>query len=130
MHTIASTVTEVFAGGTLTCLHPLVVAIRMVTILPDIHEVILIDVALIVVGTNAGTSSDGTISHHRTYGNACLTREKTGTRLAFVIAKESLTAIINLDTTFFTRLFQILKYPSKLSASSSDQGLHDLQERQ
>ena len=88
--------------------------IGVVTVFPYFHEVVLIDIALIIVGTDTGTSSNRAISHHRTYRDTSLTREETGTHLAFIIAKEPLTSIIHLDATFLSRLLQILKNATKL----------------
>lgn len=45
MHTAALAVSEVFTLGTLTLPHPFTVAVRQETVLPDVHEIILIDVA-------------------------------------------------------------------------------------
>ena len=55
MHTAALTVSEISALGTLALPHPFTVTVRQETLLPDIHEIILIDIALMIVGTDAGT---------------------------------------------------------------------------
>lgn len=55
MHTTALAVSEVSALGTLTLPHPFTVAVRLETVLPDVHEIILVDIALMIVGTDAGT---------------------------------------------------------------------------
>lgn len=55
MHTAALTVSEVSALGTLPLPHPFTVTVRQETLLPDIHKIILIDIALMIVGTDAGT---------------------------------------------------------------------------
>ena len=67
MHTVTLTITEILTLGTFILLHPLAMAIGMIAILPDIHEIILVDVSLIIVCTDAGTGSDGTVGHHRTH---------------------------------------------------------------
>lgn len=51
MHTTALAVSEVSALGTLTLPHPFTVTVRQETVLPDIHEIILVDIALMIVGT-------------------------------------------------------------------------------
>ena len=76
VHAIPLTVTEVFAGGTLARLHPFAMTIGMVTVFPDIHEIVLIDIPLMIVGTDAGTGSNGAIGHHGTNGDTRLTREQ------------------------------------------------------
>lgn len=55
MHTATLAVSEVSALGTLTLPHPFTVTVRKETVLPDIHEIILVDIALMIVGTDAGT---------------------------------------------------------------------------
>lgn len=55
MHAATLAVSEVSALGTLALPHPFTVAVRQETLLPDIHEIILIDIALMIVGTDAGT---------------------------------------------------------------------------
>lgn len=55
MHTAALAVSEVSALGTLALPHPFTVAVGLETVLPDVHEIILVDIALMIVGTDAGT---------------------------------------------------------------------------
>ena len=73
VHAVALTVAPVAAVGTVVLLHPLAIAIRMVAVFPDVHEVILVDIPLMVVGADAGTGADCAVGHHRAYGDACLT---------------------------------------------------------
>ena len=55
MHTATLTVSEVFTLGTLALPHPFTVAVGLETVLPNVHEIILVDIALMIVGTDAGT---------------------------------------------------------------------------
>ena len=64
MHAIALTISEITAKGTLVLLHPTTVTIQHITVLPHLHEVILVYVTLIVVGTDAGAGSNGAVGHH------------------------------------------------------------------
>ena len=119
MHTVTLTVTEIAARGTIVLLHPLTVAILLVTALPYIHEVILIDIALIVVGSDAGTGSDGTVGHHGAHADTRLTGEETVTHLALVVAEESFAAIVSPNAPFLAHLFNIVKDPTELFSRQS-----------
>ena len=73
VHPVASAVAEILTRSALTCFHPFAVAIGEVASLPYLHEVVLIDIPLMVVGTDAGTGADCAVGHHRAYGDASLT---------------------------------------------------------
>ena len=108
MHAVALTITEILTIGTFVAFHPTAVAIQHVTVLPDIHEVVLVNIPLVVVGTDTGTGSDGTVGHHGAHADTCLTGEETVAHLTFIIAEETLTAIVCPDATLFAYLFNIL----------------------
>ena len=93
MHAVTLTVAEIAARGAIVLLHPLTVAILLVTVLPHVHKVILIDIALIVVGSDAGTGCDGTVGHHGTYADSSLTGEETVTHLTLIVAEETFAAV-------------------------------------
>ena len=73
VHAAATAVTEKLAVGTFARTHPLSVTIRGEALFPDVHEVIAVDVALMVVGADAGAGRDATVHKHRAYGDARLT---------------------------------------------------------
>ena len=54
MHAPTLAVAEHLAVATLALFHPLAVAIRFEAILPHIPEILLVDVALVVLATDAG----------------------------------------------------------------------------
>ena len=113
MHAITLTIAEVFALGTFVFLHPLAVAIGMIAILPHFHEVVFVDVSLIIDCPDAGTGSDRTVGHYRPYRHTSLTGEETTAHLTFVIAKKALTTIVCTDTSFLTYLFNIVEDPTE-----------------
>ena len=63
MHAVASTVAEVLTLGAFVLLHPFAVAIGVIAVFPDFHEVVFVDVALIIVGADAGTGSNRAVGH-------------------------------------------------------------------
>lgn len=75
VHPVATTIAEVPAVGTLASTHPLTVAVGSIAVLPHLHEVILIDVPLGIVGPDAGTGGNGTVGHDGADGDASLTGE-------------------------------------------------------
>ena len=64
MHAVALTIAEILAISAFASAHPLTVAIGGITILPDFHEVVLVDISLIVICTDAGTGSNRAIGHY------------------------------------------------------------------
>ena len=123
MHAVALTVTEVFAVGTLVTTHPFTIAVQHIAVLPYIHEVILIDVALIVVCADAGTGSDGTVGHHGAHADAGLTGEETVAHLAFVVAEKTLTAVVCPNATLLAYLFNIFEHSSELLIREPHHGI-------
>ena len=114
MHAVTLTITEIAALGALVFLHPFAVAIFLVTVLPHVHEVVLVDVPLIIVCTDAGTGGNGAVSHHGADADTCLTGEKPVAHLALIVAEKTLTAIVCTDATFLTYLFNIVKDTTEL----------------
>ena len=55
VHTVSPAIAEVLARGAFACPHPFTVAVRVETVFPYVHKVVLVDVALMIVGTDAGT---------------------------------------------------------------------------
>ena len=86
----------------------------MVTVLPHVHKVILIDIALIVVGSDAGTGCDGTVGHHGTHADSSLTGEETVTHLTLVVTEESFAAVVSPNAPFLTYLFDKVEHTSEL----------------
>ena len=54
VHAAAQAVFEILARGACSGAHPFPVAVGLEAPLPDIHQVVPVDVALVVVGADAG----------------------------------------------------------------------------
>lgn len=76
VHSVSLTIPPVFASGALVAAHPFAVAVRSEPVFPDIDEVVLVDIALTVVGTDAGTGGDASVSENRPYADSGLTIEE------------------------------------------------------
>ena len=61
--------------------------------LPHFHKIILVDVALMIIGTDAGTGRDGAIHQNGTNCYASLAWIEMIADIALVIAHEALTAV-------------------------------------
>ena len=104
MHPVSPAIAEILAIGTIAFPHPFPIPIRLITAFPHLHEIVLIDVSLVEIRTDAGTSRNGTVYQYGTYRYPCLTCKEMISHLAFLIAKESFATIIQADTAFLSRL--------------------------
>ena len=85
MHTSTSAVTPVSASSTIVVFHPVAIAIRGIAVFPYIHKIVIIDVSLVIVGTNTGTGTNSTICHDRANSNTCLTAKETISNLTLIV---------------------------------------------
>ena len=113
MHAVTLTVTEILTFGTFTIPHPFTMTVGRIAVLPHLHEVILINIPLVIVGTDTGTGSDGAVGHHRAHRHTSLTGEEATARLTLVVAEEALTAIVCLDAPLFANHLDEIKHPTE-----------------
>ena len=97
VHAAAPAEAEVLALCALVLLHPLAVAVGSEALLPDIHEVILVNIALVIVGTDAGAGRDGAVGEDGAYADTRLAEEEMVAHIALVVAEKALTAIADVD---------------------------------
>ncbi len=64
MESVALAVAPHFAMGALVGLHPFAVAIFLVAVLPDFPEAVLVDIALMIVASDAEAARDGAVGEH------------------------------------------------------------------
>ena len=114
VHTIPLTVSPIATILTFTFPHPFTVTIGHIAVLPHFHKVVLIDIALMIVGTDTGTGSDGAVCHHRTYRHPRLTVEEQLTDLTLITSEEALTAIGNMNPSLLASLTDEIKHPTIL----------------
>ena len=74
--------------------HPRTVAKHLEPLLPHLPEIVTIDVALMIVGTDTGTRRDGAIDEHRGHRDARIAMIEMWTHLPFVLTQEALTTIV------------------------------------
>lgn len=100
VHAVTLTVAKKGTVGTHTFFHPATIAEELETVLPHIHEVILVDVALVVVGTNAGTGGDRAVRQNGGDTDAGVAGIEAIAHLALVTAKEAFTAVADEQFAF------------------------------
>ena len=61
VHAVAAAVAEPFAVGAFILAHPLTVTIRTKLIFPDIHEIILVDISLMIIRSDARACGNRTV---------------------------------------------------------------------
>lgn len=90
---VAVAVAEETARGAVVGAFPFIGAVGLVAVLPDIPELVLVDVALMVAGTDASTGGNGAVGHDRAHGDSSLTEEGEVAHLAFIVAYKSRTSV-------------------------------------
>ena len=91
VHGAALAVAPGFAVAALVCLHPAAVAVGLEAVLPDIPEIILVDVALVVVAAYAQAAGYGAVAKDGCYAYARYAVEQMVTYQALVAAHKALT---------------------------------------
>ena len=97
VHAVSSAVAKVLARGALACPHPFTVAVGVETVFPYVHKVVLVDVALMIVGTDAGARRNRPVYQYRADGDARLAIEQMVAYIAFVVAQESFASVADMD---------------------------------
>lgn len=85
MHTIAVAVAEELAVGAIAGLHPAAVAVDLETVCPHVVEIVVVYIALIIVGSDAGARADGAVDKHRRYIYAGVALEEVVAHVALVV---------------------------------------------
>ncbi len=76
---------------------PVAVAHHLVAVLPHVPEVVLVDVALDVVATQARTCRDAAVAKHGTDVHAGTAEERVVAGVLLVTAEESFAAVVHVD---------------------------------
>lgn len=114
MHAVALAISEILAFGTVARTHPFAIAIGVELVFPHLHEVVFVDVPLMIVGADAGAGRDGAVYQHGTHCDACLTSVEMVAHFTLVVAKEALAAIIQTDASFASGGSDELRHASEI----------------
>ena len=110
MHSAALAVPEKIAVGADAGLCPVAVAEFLETVVPDVHEIVCVDVALTEICPNARTCRNVAIAHHRCHRNPRLAGVEKIAHIALVTSEKPLatvTHVFALGTAFFDEIHQL-----------------------
>ncbi len=114
VHAVATAVSEDFAVGARTCTHPFTLTIAVEAICPYVHEIILINITLVEVGTYARASRYASIAEHRSYGDARIATEETVAYHRLVVAQKALASVACLDLALLPGVFDKFHHLAEL----------------
>ena len=97
VQTGAFAVAPVLAGLAIADLCPAAVPHHLVTVLPHVPDVILVDVPLNVIPTQAGAGRNASVAKHRRHVHTGPTEERVIAGFLLVAAKKALAAVIHID---------------------------------
>ena len=123
MHAVTLTVAEVATVGAIARLHPFPMAVGRVAVLPYVHKVVFVDVALMIVGTDAGTRPNRAVGQHAAHRDACLAGEEQVAHFALVVAQEALATVVYADFSLCARSLDIIKHAPELFVCESHHGV-------
>ena len=122
VHAIAQAIAPHLAIGALVRLHPFPVAIDLELVLPHVPETVLVDIALVVVTSNAEAARDGAVGQHRGHVDACTARIVMIAHITLILAKEAIATVVGADLAFQPRLFDELHHHHKLLVTELEVG--------
>lgn len=79
--------------GTHTFFHPATISEGLEAVLPHVHEVVAVDIALMVIGTNAGTGGDRAVRQNGGDADAGVAGVEAIAHLALVATEEALATV-------------------------------------
>ena len=100
VHTVSFTIAEHLAVGTGALSCPLAVAIDAETVVPNSHEVVFVDVSLMIVGADARAGRDGTVGKNRGGVDARVAEKQMVAHLTFVVSQETFASEIDPQLPF------------------------------
>ena len=93
VHTVALAVAEEGTVGTHTFFHPATIAEGLEAVLPHVHEVVAVDIALMVVGTDAGAGGYRAVRQNGGDTDAGVAGVEAIAHLALVATEEALATV-------------------------------------
>ena len=86
VHAAAAAVFPELAGGAGVLFHPGAVPVGAEAVLPHVHEIVPVNVALVIIGPDAGAGRNGAVGQHGTDGDTGLTHVEMAADIAFTQA--------------------------------------------
>ena len=85
------------AGGALLFVGPAAVAHHLEAVLPDVPEVVAVDISLVHVAAHRGAAADGTVAAYAGHLDATAAKEEMVAHLLLIFAKEALAGIADVE---------------------------------
>lgn len=114
VHAVAFAVAPVLAVFAVIRFHPLVIAMWLEAMFPNIHEIVLVDIALLVVVADACAGTDAAIHEHRSHRYACCAAEHPVANVSFVCSEEAFASVGSVYLAFLTSLADEVEQSSEL----------------
>ena len=102
VHAVAFAVFPDLAGGALVFMHPGAVPEGLEACVPDFHEVILVDVSLMIIGPDTGAGGDAAVGKDGSHRDAGGADVEVAAHVAFVIAQEPFAAVFGHNPALLT----------------------------
>ena len=119
VHAVAEAIAPHLAVGTLAGLHPFPVTIHLKLVLPNIPKVVLIDISLMVVGTDAEASRNGAVGQDGGHIDASATRVIMVAHLALITSQKSVASIVYTYPPLLSSPFDEFHHLDELSVGES-----------
>ena len=114
MHAIALAIAEEGTIGTQAFFHPVSVAIGLETMFPHFHKIVPVNIALVIIGTNAGAGRNRAIRQNRRHTDARTALVKAVAHLALISTQKTLATVTGMYLAFLSRTFDKLHQPRKI----------------
>ena len=102
VHAVAFAVFPDIAGGAFVFMHPGAVPEELEAGVPDLHEIIRVDIALMVICPDAGAGGDAAVGEYGTDRDAGRADVEMAAYVALVIAQEPFAAIFGHNPALLT----------------------------
>lgn len=113
VHPVPPAISEVFAFRALFVPHPFPMPVRIEFTFPYLHEIVFVDIALMIIRPDAGTSRNSSVDKNRAYCDSSLARKEMIAHFAFVVAEEPFASVAYMDTPLFPAAFDKFHYFAK-----------------
>lgn len=123
VHAGAFAIAPYFAMLALSFFHPLAVAVWVEFFVPDVPEVVAVDVSLVEIGADGGAAGDGAVAEYGGYFDACAAIEILVAYFAFVVAQKAFASVVEMDFAFFSCLLDEVEDPAELVVGQLEFGV-------
>ena len=103
-------------GARLLLLGPGAVPVRLEAVIPYFHKVVFVDIALVIIGPDAGACRYSPVGKDSAHADARAADEKAVPDVTFIVSQKALAAVGGLDAAFAPRVPDKIHKPAELFA--------------